>query len=179
MLLTLKSATFTVLTALLPAESRATASIVCVPPVEDAVFQLTVYGGVVISAPRFTPSTMNCTPATATLSDAVADTVTMPETAEEAAGAVRETEGGVVSPDMGGGVGAGVGVGALPPPPPDGGITGAGVGAGGGGATGAPETADAGEALRMARVILPTCPIGSRLLRRWNVVTAALVALPK
>jgi glycosyltransferase involved in cell wall biosynthesis len=36
---------------------------------------------VVSSAPTFTPSTLNCTPATTTLSDAVAVTDTVPDTA--------------------------------------------------------------------------------------------------
>ena len=51
----------------------------------------------VSSAPRFAPSSLNCTPATLTLSDAVAVTVTVPETVAPAAGAVIETVGGVVS----------------------------------------------------------------------------------
>ena len=41
---------------------------------------------------------LNCTPATATLSEALAETVTeAPETVEASAGAVRETVGAVVS----------------------------------------------------------------------------------
>ena len=49
------------------------------------------------SAPRGAPSSRNCTPATATLSDAVADTVTVPETVLPVAGAVTATVGAVVS----------------------------------------------------------------------------------
>jgi hypothetical protein len=57
----------------------------------------------VSSLPRFAPSNLNCTPATATLSEAVAETVTLePETVLPPVGAVMETVGGVVS---------------LPPPP--------------------------------------------------------------
>src|SRR5215471_4536890 len=47
------------------------------------------------------PSTRNCTPTTATLSEAVAETVTAPETVLPEVGAVIETLGGVVS--VGGG----------------------------------------------------------------------------
>ena len=49
------------------------------------------------SAPRFAPSSLNCTPATPTLSDAVAETVTVPPTVAPPAGAVIDTVGGVVS----------------------------------------------------------------------------------
>ena len=49
------------------------------------------------SAPRLAPSSLNCTPTTPTLSLAFAETVTAAETVEPAAGAVMETEGGVVS----------------------------------------------------------------------------------
>src|SRR5207249_3606194 len=48
-------------------------------------------------APRFTPSTLNCTPRTPTLSVALAETVTVPVTESPATGAVMETAGGVVS----------------------------------------------------------------------------------
>ena len=82
---------------MLPAASRATAVSVCVPLVAVAVFQLTEYGLVVSSAPRFTPSSRNCTPTTPTLSEALAETVTVPVTVAPLAGAVIETVGAVVS----------------------------------------------------------------------------------
>ena len=55
------------------------------------------------SAPRLFPSSLNWTPTTPTLSEALADTVTPPETVAPAAGALMETVGGVVSeePDWG------------------------------------------------------------------------------
>ena len=49
------------------------------------------------SAPRFAPSRRNWTPATPTLSEAVAVTFVVPETVAPWAGAVTETVGGVVS----------------------------------------------------------------------------------
>ena len=54
------------------------------------------------SAPTGTPSTSKLTPLTPTLSEASALIVTVPETDEPSAGAVRETMGGVLS--AGGGV---------------------------------------------------------------------------
>jgi len=61
--------------------------------------QVNVYGVVVSSAPRLTPSSLNCTPTTATLSAAVADTTTLaPETVAPLAGAVIETVGAIESP---------------------------------------------------------------------------------
>ena len=62
------------------------------------MFQLVLYGAAVSSAPRFAPSSLNCTPTTPTLSDAVAETVTVPETVLPSAGAVRETVGSSLSP---------------------------------------------------------------------------------
>src|SRR5438445_13893084 len=56
------------------------------------------YGAAVTSAPRFAPSSLNCTPTTPTLSVALAETVTVPATVAPSAGAVIETVGGVVSP---------------------------------------------------------------------------------
>src|SRR3989338_1180922 len=53
------------------------------------------------------PSAMNCTPATAVLSEAVAEIVITPETVEPSEGLVIETAGGVVSPGGGGGGGGG------------------------------------------------------------------------
>src|SRR5439155_9632550 len=55
------------------------------------------YGAAVTSAPRFAPSSLNCTPTTPTLSVALAETVTVPETEAPATGAVMETAGGVAS----------------------------------------------------------------------------------
>src|SRR3989344_2463132 len=83
-----------------PAASRATALRVWVPLVEVVVFHAREYGEVVASAPTFAPSTLNCTPTTSTLSDALAERVTVPETVELAAGAVRETVGKVVSSEL-------------------------------------------------------------------------------
>src|SRR5206468_10081950 len=57
----------------------------------------TAYGAAVTSAPRLTPSSLNCTPTTPMLSVALAETVTVPATVTPAAGAVMETVGGVVS----------------------------------------------------------------------------------
>src|SRR5258706_373527 len=48
---------------------------------------------------RFRPSSLNCTPATATLSLALAETATVAEMVAPPAGAVMETDGGVVSLD--------------------------------------------------------------------------------
>ncbi len=52
----------------------------------------------VTSVPRLTPSSWNCTPATPTLSAAVAVTETEPPTLAPALGPVTATVGGVVSP---------------------------------------------------------------------------------
>ena len=51
----------------------------------------------VTAALRLEPSTWNCTLATATLSEAIAATVIVPETVAPEAGEVIETVGGVVS----------------------------------------------------------------------------------
>src|SRR5439155_16121785 len=64
--------------AVLPAASRAKAVRVCAPALAVVVSQETEYGVAVSSAPRFTPSSLNCTPTTPTLSVAVAETVTGP-----------------------------------------------------------------------------------------------------
>jgi hypothetical protein len=62
------------------------------------VFHEIAYGLVVSSAPRLMPSSLNCTPATPTLSPADAETETMvPETVEPLAGAVNDTVGSVES----------------------------------------------------------------------------------
>src|SRR5207249_1444311 len=82
-----------------PAASRATALRVWLPLAALVVFHDTEYGAAVTSAPRLAPSSLNCTPATPTLSLALAVTGTVPETVAPAAGEVIDTEGGVVSFD--------------------------------------------------------------------------------
>src|SRR5689334_22810841 len=82
---------------LLPAASRATALRVCAPLCAVVLSQATCQGALVTSAPRFVPSSLNCTPATPTLSAALATTVTVPETSAPATGELIETDGGVVS----------------------------------------------------------------------------------
>ncbi len=78
--------------------SRATAVSVCGPFTTPAVFQEIENGDApVTSVPIFAPSTLNCTPAIATLSLAVAVRVTVPVTRAFAVGAVNVTVGGVVS----------------------------------------------------------------------------------
>src|SRR3989344_6415154 len=86
--------------AVLPAASRATALRLWVPLVAVVESQEMEYGAVVSSAPTLAPSTLNCTPVTPTLSDALAEMVTVPETVAPSAGAVRETVGLVVSPPV-------------------------------------------------------------------------------
>ncbi len=81
----------------LPAASRATAVSVCEPFVAVVVFQETAKGAAVASAPRAAPSSLNCTPATPTLSAALAVTAIVPETVAPLAGEVMLTVGGVVS----------------------------------------------------------------------------------
>src|SRR5437762_538202 len=81
----------------LPAASRATAVSVWLPFVAVVVFQETEYGEAASSAPRLAPSNLNCTPATPTLSLAVALTVMLPDTVVFATGALIETDGAVVS----------------------------------------------------------------------------------
>src|SRR2546421_1439579 len=80
-----------------PAASLATAVRVCAPLVAALVSQTVAYGAPVASLPRFTPSSLNWTPATPTLSVALAVMVMMPLTVAPAVGAVRDTVGGVVS----------------------------------------------------------------------------------
>ena len=50
------------------------------------------------AVPRSAPSRRNCTEVTLRLSDALAVTLTVPDTVEPAVGAVSETLGAVVSP---------------------------------------------------------------------------------
>src|SRR5207248_6191753 len=83
--------------ALLPAVSRATAVSVWAPPVAVALFQLTDHGALVTSAPRLAPSSLSCTPATSTLSVAMAATLSTPDTVAPAGGEVTATAGGVAS----------------------------------------------------------------------------------
>jgi hypothetical protein len=61
------------------------------------VFHATLYGAVVSGEPITLPSTRNVTEATPTLSDAFADTVTVPDTVAPLAGEVMFAVGGVVS----------------------------------------------------------------------------------
>src|SRR5947208_3527209 len=79
-----------------PTRSTAWAVSVCAAFVV-VVSQRIEYGGGVTAAPSLTPSTLNCTRAMPTLSDAVADTVIVPATVAPAAGAVIATDSGGVS----------------------------------------------------------------------------------
>src|SRR5439155_663855 len=81
----------------LPAASRATAVRVCEPLAAPVVFQEIEYGAVVSSAPKLAPSILNCTPATPTLSAALAVIVTVAGTVWPFAGELMLTVGGVVS----------------------------------------------------------------------------------
>src|SRR5882672_10580993 len=83
--------------AVLPAASRARAVKVCAPSTAVRVSQATPYVAVVSSAPSGAPSRKNCTPATPTLSDAVAATPIVPNTVVPPAGEVMAADGGVVS----------------------------------------------------------------------------------
>src|SRR5712691_11911978 len=83
--------------AVLPAASRATAVKLWGPLDAKVVFQEIAKGAEVSSAPRLPPSSLNWTPTTPTLSEALAETVMVPETVNPGAGAVRATVGGVVS----------------------------------------------------------------------------------
>src|SRR5207249_6207500 len=69
------------------------------PLAAPAEAQETAKGEAVSSAPRLAPSRRNWTPATATLSEALAATLTGPPTVAPPAGAVSETAGGVESVD--------------------------------------------------------------------------------
>src|SRR5439155_24167118 len=80
-----------------PAASRATAVMLWAPLVTLVVFHIRSYGAVVSSAPTALPSTLNCTPETATLSEAFAASVIPPEYVAPAEGLVIETLGAVVS----------------------------------------------------------------------------------
>ncbi|OLD53684.1 MAG: hypothetical protein AUI64_05965 [Acidobacteria bacterium 13_1_40CM_2_64_6] len=92
--------TFTVtpaLVVLLPAASLATAVRIWFPLESALVFIEYLYGAALTRAPVLALSTLNCTWATAMLSAAFADIVTVPESVALAAGEVIETVGGVVS----------------------------------------------------------------------------------
>src|SRR4029077_1969084 len=89
--------TIRVAVAELPAASHPTAANVWEPAGAVVVFQAIVYGDAVSSGASSTPSSLNSTPATPTLSVAVALNVVVPETVALAAGAVMETTGGVES----------------------------------------------------------------------------------
>ena len=92
--------TGTLAAAVFPAVSVATTLKVCDPLATPALFQETLYAGPapVTTAPRFAPSSLNCTPVTPALSVAVAVTViTPPLTYEPFAGAVIDTVGGALS----------------------------------------------------------------------------------
>src|SRR5207237_7904715 len=80
-----------------PAASDAPAATVCDPFAAAVVSQLCVYGGELFALPRFVPSSLNCTDATPTSSDADAVTVMLAETLAPGDGEVIETVGGVVS----------------------------------------------------------------------------------
>ena len=96
---TLDTVTVTVDVLVLPAASLAVAVRVWEPLDTPTVFHVPEYGETVSSEPRFTPSSLNWTPTTATLSLAVADMAVEPDTVEALVGAVMETVGRVVSTD--------------------------------------------------------------------------------
>src|SRR3954469_14378680 len=77
----------------LPAASRAVAEMVWEPLVTPVVFQLSENGEAVSSAPWFTPSTRNCTPAKLPASDALAVKAVEPDTVAPATGALIDTVG--------------------------------------------------------------------------------------
>jgi hypothetical protein len=67
--------------------------------VVPVVFHVVAYGELNIADPRFAPSSLNWTYATATLSEAFAESATEePPTVAPFVGAVSDTIGGVVSP---------------------------------------------------------------------------------
>jgi len=80
-----------------PDVSVAKAVSVCAAFEAVVEFQEIEYGAVVMAAPMFAPSNLNCTLATATLSAALAVNETVPVRVAPAEGAVTETVGGVVS----------------------------------------------------------------------------------
>ena len=80
-----------------PAASRAVAARECVVLVVVVESHEKLYGALVSSVPKFTPSSLNCTPTTPTLSEASADTGMVPATVAPLAGAVIETVGAIPS----------------------------------------------------------------------------------
>src|SRR5437867_12429549 len=83
--------------AVFPAASRATAVKVWDPLTASVVFHEREYGAAVTSAPRFAPSSLNCTPTTPTLSVALAETITVPAIVNGTAWCSIRTVGGVVA----------------------------------------------------------------------------------
>src|SRR5688572_23131779 len=79
----------------LPAASRARALRTCGPLVVVRESHTISYGAAASSSPNATPSTKNCTPATALSSVASARMVTVPATVLPAIGADTVTDGGV------------------------------------------------------------------------------------
>src|SRR2546427_10031143 len=84
-------------TPVLPDASRAIAMRVWAPFSTVVVSHEIENGGLLRSAPRVWPSTLNCTPTTPTLSAALADTVTVPMTVDPELGAMIDTVGGTRS----------------------------------------------------------------------------------
>src|SRR5687767_5341613 len=82
---------------LFPPKSRATAVALCGPFPNTVVFREIEYGEVESSTPTLFPSSLNCTPATPTLSDALAAMLMTPETVEAGPGEDNETVGRIVS----------------------------------------------------------------------------------
>src|SRR5689334_150320 len=80
--------------AVCPAVSRTTAVSVCEPADSVAVSRVTEYGAAVSSAPKFAPSTLNCTPAIPASAFGTAVTSTFPEIEVLAAGDVIVIAGG-------------------------------------------------------------------------------------
>src|SRR2546430_1314460 len=80
-----------------PAASRATAVRLCEPLLTAVVSQEREYVLVVSSGPRFAMSSLNCTPTTPTLSEAVAETVIVPVTMSPVVGEGMDRAGGVVA----------------------------------------------------------------------------------
>src|SRR3954468_1758990 len=77
-----------------PALLRATAVRTCVPSGSGVVSSAAWYGAAVSSVPSAAPSNWNCTPATATASEALATMVTTPVRLAPLAGEVMDTVGG-------------------------------------------------------------------------------------
>ena len=89
--------------ATLPTVSRACAVSVCGPLATVVVSHEIVKGALRSSSPRLTPSNLNCTPPTATLSMLLAKICVVPDTVAKFAGAYTTTDGADVSAAGGGG----------------------------------------------------------------------------